>query len=86
MMHPLDALSKEEITATAGACNARAKEEGLPPLRFNVITLKVLLGCTMACQCASGMMETASKFRKMRRLTARRLGTAGACEGCSGGL
>lgn len=41
--HPLDPLSAAEMTAAAGACRAKAAVEGVERLRFNTISLKVLL-------------------------------------------
>lgn len=41
--HPLDPLSAAEMTAAAAACRAKAAAEGVERLRFNTITLKVLV-------------------------------------------
>lgn len=38
---PLDPLTEDEIRSAAKACRDRASSEGLPELRFNIITLKV---------------------------------------------
>jgi len=41
--HPLDALSAEEIRACSEACSAYAEQRELDALRFNVISLKVIV-------------------------------------------
>jgi len=39
-VHPLDALTAQEISSIAVACKGLAEQEGFGELRFNVITLK----------------------------------------------
>lgn len=39
--HPLDPLSGAEVSRAAESCRAKAAALGLPPLRFNTITLQV---------------------------------------------
>lgn len=39
--HPLDPLSEGEVQRAAAACRAHAAALGLPPLRFNTISLQV---------------------------------------------
>jgi Cu2+-containing amine oxidase len=41
--HPLDALSAEEIKACSKACSNYAEQHELDALRFNVISLKVIM-------------------------------------------
>jgi Cu2+-containing amine oxidase len=39
--HPLDPLTEEEVKAAADSCKQHAASLGLPPLRFNTVTLQV---------------------------------------------
>lgn len=39
--HPLEPLTVEEIRTAAAVCKRYATAQGLPPLRFNVVTLQV---------------------------------------------
>ncbi len=41
-MDPLDPLTEDEVRMAAAACRKHAVATGLPELRFNTITLKVL--------------------------------------------
>lgn len=43
--HPLDQLTVEEIGAAAAACRERAASLGIPALRFNSVSAKVVPGC-----------------------------------------
>lgn len=39
--HPLDPLDQQEVAHAAQSCRDKAAALGLPPLRFNTITLQV---------------------------------------------
>jgi Cu2+-containing amine oxidase len=39
--HPLDPLTEDEVKVAAESCRQHAASLGLPPLRFNTITLQV---------------------------------------------
>jgi hypothetical protein len=51
--HPLDPLTEEEVKAAADSCKQHAASLGLPPLRFNTITLQVQHAVLTAVLCSA---------------------------------
>lgn len=58
-MHPLDPLTADEITVAAKICRQYAEKLGESPLRFNAITLQVVL---LETEIANSKLATRADF------------------------